>query len=186
MNACSPRLIGAAVPLRLTASVAWIVVAGLLAAGCNDTLGAGPNQAVDINPFTPGGPSAPSSAAIVPRTLGWTAVALPSGCAARTGFATDFNLVVDQRHGGDVSVNEVRLQFSDVVGGFSAPPMLFTPADLTGQFGNARVQGGSLRSFGFRPQFGCGFSHPRQMVGTIVLIDASGLSHESSITAAFN
>jgi hypothetical protein len=121
---------------------------------------------------------------IVPQTLPFRSFG-GGGCPAFQPFGTNFDLLIDRHQAVGVNLNQVSFQFSDTFG-FSAPPLLFTAADLIGQFGHTFVESGTQRRFTFAPRFGCGFSRPGRLGANVVLVESSGVQHESSVTAMFN
>jgi hypothetical protein len=160
---------------------ALAIAAALLAA--SSALPACDSSQTVLKGALPTEPSAVLTAGFVPATLPFQSFGV-AACPGRQAFATNFDLVLSERSGFDVFLNQVTFRFSDVAG-FSAPPLIFSAADLAGQFGRTLIPAGTSRAFGFRPQFGCGFGRPGQVAATVLLLDGFGRRHISTITATF-
>jgi hypothetical protein len=126
-------------------------------------------------------PSTVISATIVPTTLSFHILPIFGGCPSASPFSSNFGLFIDQRGGADLSLHQVGFQFVDF-SGFGSP-VTFLRHDLVTLFGSTLVAGGTSRTFGFQPHFGCGFvSAPHSMAAHLVLLDRIGTRHERRLT----
>jgi hypothetical protein len=159
---------------RMTRPFALASTAVAIAAfiGCSGT----PGQ------YTGGLVSSPSAAFAVQTTLpNTTLIALSrGGCPAAQPFTTNINLVLGPSN-NDFFLQRLALRIGDPFGRSSM--LFFTADELALLFGNTRVRTGTLRTFALQPQFGCGLSRPRSIDATIDLVDALGLTHQTTATA---
>jgi hypothetical protein len=117
---------------------------------------------------------------VVPSTLPFQIMPV-AGCPFASPFVSNFTIIVDAS-GVDLVLTEVGFQFIDNAGFVS--PLTFSQNDLTLLFGSTVVTTGMQRTFGFQPQFGCGFvGTPHLMNGRLNFVDRTGKRFQRHVTA---
>jgi hypothetical protein len=120
-------------------------------------------------------------ASLLPPTLGFTSIA-GFRCPTIAPFLSQFSLLIDQRGGTDLFLDQVNFRFGDRSGRLS--PRQLTRSDLTRMFGTTLVPGGATRTFDFEPRFGCEFlSVPNLLFIDLSTLHRDGVRHQSTLTA---
>jgi hypothetical protein len=150
--------------VRRASALTALLTAGCLLAACDTKYTAVIGAAVNLPPTTTFG-----AANITPQPL--IIVNVPTfACPSIQPFTTDLQLIVDGRGGSDLFLNHVTF-FPDDGAGMTGTPIDFSTADLNSRFGETQVHGGTSRSFGFHPHFGCDLFHPHGMTVRVGLVD---------------
>lgn len=130
------------------------------------------------------GVAAPSAAAaldasIQPQIIPFTVLA-GFRCPVLQPFTTAFDLVVRERLGRDLFLDQVSLHFLDGtnVGG---SPMVLPRADLNRLFTSTLVNARTTRFFRFTPQFGCGLGVPQALIVDAFFLDRANTPHNSTM-----
>jgi hypothetical protein len=150
-----------------------IVVAAVAMAACDRTT----NSSGTVFNFAP----APAIAAqISPQTVPLFPGSTP--CTSGNAFTTGFDLVIVQTGFVDVFLDQVILSLIDGTG-LRGPSVTIPQPQLHEMFGSTLVAG--TRAFSFRPQFACGQTRPRSILGMVVLRDTVGVVRTISVDAPF-
>ena len=104
-------------------------------------------------------------------------------CSRFPAFTTAFDLFIDFRTAGNVVLDQVSFRLLDG-SHVGSSPVTFPAPTIAMEGRRTFFSSGSTGLFTFRPQFGCGVSAPRLLAGEIVLVDAAGFRHVTSVTAA--
>jgi hypothetical protein len=91
-------------------------------------------------------------------------------CPALQPFTTAFDLVVQERLGRDLFLDQVSLHFLDGTN-LGASPMVLPRADLNRLFTSTLVNARATRFFRFAPQFGCGIGVPQVLIVEAFFLD---------------
>jgi len=126
---------------------------------------------IDVVPFV--------STSILPQAV----VVVPVfgvGCPAFPSLATNFDLVISVSGKTDQFLRETTFRLLDGTHR-GETPLLVSTADLEGKFGPTLIHAGSSRTFAFSPRFGCGTFVPASLSADVVLMDAFGNRHGTTI-----
>ena len=148
-----------------------ILVAALAVAACDDVIS---RRGTSIA-FSP---TPEIAAQFSPQVLPFALVT--SSCAVGPVFTTGFNLVIFQERPSFLDQVTLHLLDGTNMGG---PSITFPSSQLNGMFGSTLVV--NSRAFSFRPQFACGQTRPRSILGMVVLRDAVGVVRTISVDAPF-